>query len=1075
LEGVVLAVSTSRGVLAFQDDSGAALVEMYLQGQDVQPGQRVVLEGNCVVAGARLTLGNPPLVDNNGLHVMLEKSGAIFLKAGKHSVRVSWFNRLSPSGLEVYYQGPELPRQRVPAAALFRPTIEPVSNALVWTNGLDYRAYEGDWPEVPDSTRLATAKQGSTANFDTGAGSRTENIAVDFTGFVEVPQDGVYTFSTISDDGSLLFIDEQRPCLEVIGAGAVPLPCPIAARQLLREDQQDRWAQVEGTVTFASEQTGGLELELSSGTGRMRVEVADGAGASPLMLLHSRVRALGICQSTYTTDGQTVAGALLTPSLRQIETLEVAPSRWDEYPPLPISALTATNLPRTAEVIVHLRGRTRAETRDGLLRVEDETGSIAVETTQPRPRHEGAQVEVLGRWSRPRTKVLLRSGVYREFAGKAEDALKTLPLLSTVEQVKRLSREEAQRGYPVKIRGVVTAPQLNGFFIQDSTWAIYVRLGDPANMELPKMGDYCEFEGVTFAEFAPNVRAHRVVRLGAGTLPEPLHPTWDQLINGSLDTQYVEVQGIVTEVDSHGLALLTRAGKIKVQLSEEEQLSLKQYENALIRVRGCVIPGRNLTTQEVELGHIRLCNFSINVDEPPPADPFAANLKRSSDLLLFDVRAGAIERVKLAGQVVHARAGEFFLMEGTNGLRFVPKAATELQIGDQVEVVGFADLGGPSPVLREAVVRRTSHSALPPAQPLTEDFLLENQHDATLVRLEARLAHVSQNRSDQVLELQAGTRGFLARLDTRHGLLPNLLPGSRLRLTGVFAGKGGGPAAGRNLDSFELLLNAPADIHVLERPSWWTLRHTLSLIAAMALLILGAVVWITLLHRQVEERSHQLTAEIERREQTERQRALEQERTRIARDLHDDLGATLTQIRFLSALESRDAQVPPPTRTRMGQVSEKSREMVASLDEIVWAVNPANDSLPQLATYLCQFAEEFFRSTSIRCRLDVADALPQLPLTSEVRHNLYLAVREALNNIAKHSEAAEVWLRIQWQSPSLRISIEDNGRGFSHLAGSAAGDGLVNMRGRLEKIGGSFQCATQPGSGTVCRIELPLQ
>ena len=276
-------------------------------------------------------------------------------------------------------------------------------------------------------------------------------------------------------------------------------------------------------------------------------------------------------------------------------------------------------------------------------------------------------------------------------------------------------------------------------------------------------------------------------------------------------------------------------------------------------------------------------------------------------------------------------------MEGTNGYRFVPKPSTGLggvvqagytsvsrqrsmfELGDRIEAVGFAELGGPSPVLREALVRRLGHAPLPAALPLSEASLFERQHDATLVRVEASL--VSYNPSDQVLELQAGTRGFLARLDRRDGLLPNLLPGSRLQLTGVFAGKGGDPASGHALDSFELLPNSPADIVVLHRPSWWTLRHTLTVVAAMALILFGALIWIGALRRQVEERSRQLTAEIQRREQTERQRALEQERARIARDLHDDLGATLTQIRFLSALESRDALVPAPTRSRMSDDS----------------------------------------------------------------------------------------------------------------------------------------------------------
>jgi signal transduction histidine kinase len=241
----------------------------------------------------------------------------------------------------------------------------------------------------------------------------------------------------------------------------------------------------------------------------------------------------------------------------------------------------------------------------------------------------------------------------------------------------------------------------------------------------------------------------------------------------------------------------------------------------------------------------------------------------------------------------------------------------------------------------------------------------------------------------------------------------------------------------------------------------------------MLCVILVALVWITLLHRQVRQQTIRLTSEIKGRQQTEYQRALEEERARIASDLHDQLGAALTEIRFLGVTESRDLSVPPATRSTLAKVSEKSRQMVSSLDEIVWAVNPANDSLPNLADYLCQTSEEFFSTTDIRCRLDLDECLPPVTLTSEVRHSLYLVVREALNNIAKHSRATEAWLRIHWQAQTLYLSVEDNGCGFDpeHIA---PGNGLPNIRRRLEKMGGSFEIDRRPESGTVCRIILPF-
>ena len=587
--------------------------------------------------------------------------------------------------------------------------------------------------------------------------------------------------------------------------------------------------------------------------------------------------------------------------------------------------------------------------------------------------------------------------------------------------------------------------------------------------ELPRIGENWEIEGESCVEFAPNIRVRRATYIRPGIVPEPHRPTGEELINGSQDTKYIEIQGVATRIRGDEWTLLTREGTVKLRPRFSESNSFAGYEGALVRVRGSCVPARDENQRMLPL--LELLNASVSVDAPAPADPFATPLKRASDLLFFDARADVLRRVKLAGQVLIGRNGEYLLMDGPNGFRLKPRLPLKLEPGDEVEVVGFPNINGPSPVLQEAQARRIGTADLPEAAALSEEGMLNGKLDATLVRVESRLVSLNLERTDQVLELQTGNRGYIARLQNRNGLLSGILPGSQLELTGVYSGQGGDRASSRDIDSFELLLNSPRDIRVLTRPSWWTIRHTVSVMGVMLFVLAAAVVWITLLRRQVEERSLQLTAEIKNREQAEHQRALEEERARIAQDLHDDLGATLTEIRFLSAVESCDSLVPLTTRSQLRKVSEKSHQLVSSLDEIVWAVNPANDSLSSLANYLCHVAEEFFRTTPVRCRLDVDESLPVVALNSEVRHNLYLSIREALNNVAKHSQATEAWLRIHWQNQTLHITVEDNGCGFTDTNGAASnGNGLPNMRHRLEKIGGRFECDTRPGAGTVCRV-----
>jgi signal transduction histidine kinase/ligand-binding sensor domain-containing protein len=204
-------------------------------------------------------------------------------------------------------------------------------------------------------------------------------------------------------------------------------------------------------------------------------------------------------------------------------------------------------------------------------------------------------------------------------------------------------------------------------------------------------------------------------------------------------------------------------------------------------------------------------------------------------------------------------------------------------------------------------------------------------------------------------------------------------------------------------------------------------------------------------------------------QQLERQHAVERERSRIARDIHDDLGASLNLIAVLGDLAKKEK-----TDERIEKMSSTARQAVTSLDEIVWAVNPRNDTLAHLVDYAGQYATGYLRAAGIRCLLDVPEVLPSSEVPSDVRHNLFLVTKEGLQNIVKHSRATEVWLRVTTGS-SLRIVIEDNGKGFENNAPDPWADGLRNMRERMSEIGGECRVESRVGAGTNITIELPGQ
>jgi signal transduction histidine kinase/ligand-binding sensor domain-containing protein len=204
-------------------------------------------------------------------------------------------------------------------------------------------------------------------------------------------------------------------------------------------------------------------------------------------------------------------------------------------------------------------------------------------------------------------------------------------------------------------------------------------------------------------------------------------------------------------------------------------------------------------------------------------------------------------------------------------------------------------------------------------------------------------------------------------------------------------------------------------------------------------------------------------------EQLERERAMENERRRIAQDLHDDLGANLTEIGLFA--ETARLAAPADARSELDFLAERVRTLVGSLDAIVWSVNPANDSLDQLATYVGELFQELFRAAGIRPHLDVATAIPRYPLTAEERSDLFLTAKEAMNNILKHAGATEAWLRIRMHEDELHITITDDGRGFDlATAENAGGNGLTNMKMRLARVHGTIVWQSTPGQGTKIAI-----
>jgi signal transduction histidine kinase/streptogramin lyase len=243
--------------------------------------------------------------------------------------------------------------------------------------------------------------------------------------------------------------------------------------------------------------------------------------------------------------------------------------------------------------------------------------------------------------------------------------------------------------------------------------------------------------------------------------------------------------------------------------------------------------------------------------------------------------------------------------------------------------------------------------------------------------------------------------------------------------------------------------------------TWWFLTFTpLALIAA----IVGIVHYLS-----TQKLQRQLAV-------MRQQEALEKERARIARDIHDQVGASLTQLALLGELVETDKDSPQDVQSHAQQISQGARETTRALDEIVWTVNPQNDTLEGLVNYICKNAQDYLAVAGVRYRFDLPPQLPAFPIPPDVRHNVFLASKEAVTNVVRHAKATSAWVRMKLEDSSFTLEIEDNGRGVADLDVNAprTRQGLKNMRKRMEEVGGSFSITPGSEGGALVRLIVPL-
>lgn len=689
--------------------------------------------------------------------------------------------------------------------------------------------------------------------------------------------------------------------------------------------------------------------------------------------------------------------------------------------------------------------------------------------------------------------------------------------LTSVAQIRALSRDEAAKAIPVRLRGVVTwqdSDEMPAFFVHDGEWNVWVgrpiamlrnlwQGGDPPKND-SEVGALVEIEGVTDpGGYAPCVLPVRFKRVGTGPLPEARRLPLERLLSGSEDGQRVEVEGVVQEVsppDEFGdskVMMVVDGHPCRVASENGAELDAAKMVDARVRVRGLLVPLPNLRAEVAGLRMNVMGANDFEVLEAAPADPFLAPKVSLNRLLPFSPDANPYHRKVTEGVVTLSVPGQFFfLQDGDSSVR-VQSETADVRPGDRVEVAGFIDTTHTLAAFIGAIVRPLGRTEVPAPVEVAVDRILhpdfrsvfEKVADADfsgrLVRFPGKLVRIERREMDQPPALLIASEGYvfpavLPALDLQ--LPENWVEGAELELTGVseLDFKEDATTQGSiSIDGFRLWLRSPQDVRVLSVPSWWTpQRLTMALLGVAAVLVL-ALGWNLALRRLLQKRSLLLEEVMREHRNSELEfQGAQQERRRLASDLHDGLQQLMAGAAYrMEAAVAYLGEIPPRVEEQLTAARRALVRSQAGLREALWGLQHMeedSDDFVALLRHAVGTVEHWPAGA-----VSVTGCGETFPVSRKVMGSLLLLMQETVGNAFKHGAATQVRVSLSYDPAFLEMRIDDNGCGFApdKVPGPKEGHfGLESIRLRMKWLGGGVDVRSSPGKGTTvtCTVPKPL-